>query len=350
MAGKNRRDDNEEYERLRQALRAGTPDRLYAFWGEERYLLEDCVARLRALVPDGTAEFNHRRLDGRTLSMESLREAVDAFPAFSPLTLTEVTDLDFSKLGEDDRRELLEILSDIPDHATVVFIFDTVEFKLDGRIKANQELKKLMTSVEFCVQGEASLTRWIARHFGRYGKRITRDGAEKLIAMTGGYMTALHGEIEKLAAYCEGETVEARDVEAVVTPVLDAEVYNLTDAILAGKGDLAIEKLGELLRMNEAPHRLMFSISMKLRQLLAARILLDEGSGTGELMELCSIRYEFQARSIMAIARRVSLSTCRDLIRLCSDAAYKLNSSSGDNGEVLTEFVMRVILMMGERT
>ena len=102
-----KQDTNLEYEKLREDLKKGTPGRLYAFYGEERYLLEDALRTLRGMIPQGTEEFNHHRLEGKGLSMNLLAEAVDSLPAFSEITLIEVWDLDLSKLAEGDRDALL---------------------------------------------------------------------------------------------------------------------------------------------------------------------------------------------------------------------------------------------------
>ncbi len=337
------RNDNRGYTELKRDLRDKKPRRLYAFWGEERYLLEHYLGVLRKMIPEGTEEFNHRRLEGKNMQTNDLREAVDALPVFSQMTLTEVSDFDFSKTNEDTRRELLDILSDIPDYACVVFIFDTVEFKLDGRVKTNGAIKKLFNSVEFPKQEQSELTVWITRHMKALGKKISAPAAERLAFLTGGMMTSLINEIEKLSAYSRGDTVTVADIDAVVTPVLDAAAYELTDAILNGQRERAVAKLGELLMMDEAPHKILFSISAKLRQMLCAKACLGAGLGQQEFMEMCSIRYPFQARGIITAARGYSVKRCCQMVRLSSKAAYLLNSSSQDPEKVLQELVVRLM-------
>ena len=344
-----RKRENKEYQALKQDLREKHPKRLYAFWGEERYLLEHYLKELRKIIPAESEEFNHRRLDGRNMALNDLQEAIDALPVFSEMTLTEVNDFDFSKMGEQTRGELLHVLSDIPEYACVVFIFDTVEFKLDGRVKANSALKKLFTSVEFAQQDQDELVNWIARHFKAEGKKIDRTAAEHLAFVTGGMMTNLSNEIGKLSAYCRGDKVTVRDIDAVVTPVLDAAAYELTDAILSGDGDKSVSKLGELMMMNEPPHKILFSIAAKLRQLLAAKTCLLSGKNMDDFMELCSVRYEFQARGIFTSARQLSLDQCRDMVLMASDTAYRFNSSQQDPGELLQELVMKLAICTGRK-
>lgn len=335
--------ENAAYQKLRDDLKAGSPERLYIFRGEERYLLEDAISRLRAMIPEETREFNHRRIEGRDLGSDDLQEAVDALPVFADRTLTEIWDYDFGKMREDTRKDFLRILSDIPDFTTVVFVFDTVEYKLDGRVKDNAELKKLFTEVEFTVQNDYDLAKWLAKNFAAGGKRIGRDAAARLIAMTGGLMTAMKTEVEKLLSYVPGDTVTVRDVEAVVTPTPEAAVWELTDALISRKNDLAMEKLGELILMDEAPHRILFSVSGKLRQLLTAKLCIANRVDIKEYMKLADVRFEFQARALLDAARRTELERCARLVEMAADTALRLNSTSGDDRALLTELAVRIL-------
>ena len=348
MAKKNT--ENSAYKKLRADLKAGAPERVYVFHGEERFLLEDAVRRLRAGVAEGTEEFNHHVLDGRSLAMDDLAEAVDALPVFSERTLTEVSDFDFSKLGEEARKELIRILSDVPEYTCVVFIFDTVEYKLDGRVKANQELKKLFTEVEFTALESGELRRWLDRGFATGGKRITADAALRLIEMTGGLMTGMRTEVEKLISYVPGDTVETRDVEAVVTPVPDAALWQLTDALLEGRGDRAMERLRELETMDVAPHAVAVSVSEKMRQLLTAKIYQASGLAVRDFMHDADIKYEFQAKAVFAAARRLDKESCAKLCKMAARTAYKLNSSAaGENTDIIRELVVGILLITGGR-
>lgn len=333
---------NTAYQKLREDLKAENPGRLYIFRGEERYLLEDALSKLRAMIPEETKEFNHRRLEGRSLSMDDLADAVDALPVFAERTLTEVWDYDFGKMGEEARGELVRILSDIPDYATIVFISDTVEFKLDGRVKANISLKALFEDVEFTLQSDDALFKWLSKNFAAVGKRISRDASMRLIEMTGGLMTGLKTEVEKLAAYVTGNTVTVRDVEAVVTPTPDAAVWELTDALISRKS-IAMEKLGELIMMDEAPHKILFSVSQKLKQLLTARICLDNKVNIKEYMKLADVRFEFQARALFEAARRTDTVRCAGFMEMAADTALRLNSTSGDDRALLTELAVRIL-------
>ncbi len=318
--------ENTEYLELRRDLKEKRSKPLYAFYGSERFMLQWALKELRKRIQPGTEEFNDRRFDGKTVTIDELSDALEMFPAFSDFMLIEVTDYDFSKLGEDDVSRLKSLLADIPEYMCVVFIFDENGMKLDGRRKANAELKKLFTQVLFTRQEDAELRNWIKRHFAADGKSISDADADYLAYITGGLMTAMAGEIDKVTAYSLGERITRSDIDAVVIPTLEAQTYELTDALLKENFDTAASKLATLISMNEPAHRICYGIALTLRQLFCAKALISEGKGAGELCELFEKLKDFQAR----------------LCDIAADAAFKLNSASYGDNEILKELIIEL--------
>jgi len=126
---KNERNDG-PYKKLRADLKAGTAGGVYIFHGEETYLRQDSVAKLRALlVPEGCEEFNYHPLEGKGLQVQALVEMAEAMPMMAENTLITVTDCDIFKLPADQRDRLTEFLNDVPPYCCLVFIYDTIPYK-----------------------------------------------------------------------------------------------------------------------------------------------------------------------------------------------------------------------------
>lgn len=337
---------NTAYVDLKKEISENRIKNLYIFHGEERYLLEYYLGQMRKEIIDGgMEEFNYRRFDGKTLSVDELEEAVDTLPVFSQRTMIEVIDFSIFKCDEGTKERLCHIFSDIPEYVCLVFVYDTVEFKIDSRVKINGEIKKLFSIVEFQSQEQSDLTNWIGRRFKALGKQIDRPTAEYLAFISGGLMTSLITEIEKVAAYSEEKTVSKGSIDAVVTPVLDAVTYKLTDAVLQRQFDTAASILSDLLDMQEPPHKIIYSISLKMRQLMAARVAIDCGRDMGAFMDICGIKSDYQARGIYINARKTDIKWCRSAVRLCSETAFKMNSDSSDYSEVLSQLLAEIAVI-----
>ena len=165
---------------LKADLKAETLKNAYIFYGEETYLRQSYLDQVReALVPAGFEEFNYHRLGGKGLSMQALQEAVEAMPMMAQHTLVTVTDLDIFKLDMSARGAFIEIISDIPEYCTVIFIYDLVAYKRDGKMKKLvAALDEHVREVEFCQQApraaaaldQAPLRRRRPRHRRGHGR------------------------------------------------------------------------------------------------------------------------------------------------------------------------------------
>lgn len=348
MAKKTYKEDTDNVSVLKQDLKTQQFGRLYFFCGEEHYLRDHYLQMLKSKLLDGPAEdFNYHRFTQENMDLQAFADAVEAMPMMAEYSLVQVDDYDLSKLNEADREVMTAILSDIPEYCTVVFVYDTVECKVDGRQKKLAEAVAKGLKVEFRRQNQRELTGWIRRHFKSHGKEIGDKECEYLTFVTGGTMAVLGAEIEKIAAFTSGAVVTLQDIQAVVIPVLDAEIFDLTDAIADGDYEKALIKLRTLLQMQEEPIPLLGAIGGAMRRLLYARICMASGKGEGALAELLKASsgrapHSFMLQKTMATARRVSDSFCAAAVRLCMEADEKLKSFSGSDQRTLELLLLQL--------
>jgi len=333
---------NQGYQTLRGEISAGDLRPLYLFWGEEDYLREACLIQMRSLLlPEGLEEMNCFQLDGKGMDVGDIAEAVEALPVFSSKKLVEVRDFDFYKAAADRRDALDALLADLPDYCCLVFVFTDPGFRPDGRVKIHKHFKGPGLSVEFSKQDQSDLVPWIRRRFAALKKEIERQEAEYLLFLCGPLMRGLTGEIEKIAAYAKGSRITRADIDAVGTPVLDAVVWQLTDAL--GKRDMgrAAEVMGELLFMRESPIMLLAVTGKQFRQLLSAKLVSANGRDAAYLKTLWGI-HSYPAQLLMEAARRMELSWCRNAVLLAAQADLQMKSTGRDGEEVLKEFLVRL--------
>lgn len=326
------------YQTLKSELAEGTLRQVYIFHGEESYLKEYYLNAVKAaLIPAGFEEFNYHRLDGKSLSMTELSDAVEALPMMSDRTLTVVTDCDLFRLAEGARNSLISMLEDVPPYCCLIFVYDLLEYKPNKTYKKlYAALDKYAQAVDFRIQSKSDLINWIRRRFRALKKDIDAPVAEYLIFTCGSQMTGLIPEIEKLGAYASGRSITVEDIDAVTEPVLDAVVFNMTNAITRGNYNEASEILGRLLKKQEEPIMLLAVIGKELRRLYTARLALDEGLGKAWLMERWGMRSDYPARLLMDAAGRTTRNWCENSLRLCQRLDCRLKSEKGidDTGEL----------------
>jgi DNA polymerase-3 subunit delta len=234
------------------------------------------------------------------------------------------------------------VLSDIPDYCTVVFTYETVGWKPDKRLKKLWEaIDQNGAIVEFAKQDQRDLVAWVTRHFAAHKKRIATDLCIYLIDITGGTMTALSGEIDKICAYSGADEIKRTDIDAVTEPVLDAVVFQMTDLLSAGRYAEALQKLQQLLKMQQEPLAILGAVGSHFRRLGTARTLLDYGKSSGELQKLCGLP-DYPARKLMDAARRFTPDFCRMAANLVVETDYKMKTSADDNERLLEMLILQL--------
>ena len=334
--------DNSAYLQLKKDLSAGTLGRLYVLHGEEAYLRDFYLGRMKEqLVGEGMSEFNLHTISGKEFTPQLLEQTVDFLPMMSERTMILVSDYELSRAGEKEREELVRILSQLPDYCCVVFVFDTVPYKLDSRTKLALAVKEHGSVVEFARQEQGDLVDWVHRRFKALGKEIDSEQARYLIFLCGDLMNGLIGEIEKIGAYARGGRITREDIDAVATPQLDAVVFQMTDAIGAGNFERAAQVMGELFQMQEPAMRILYSLSKQMRQLYAARLMLERRGTAGDLAAQWGLK-PYPAQKLMDSARRFSLAWCRNAVTRCAAADLAMRGPGVDGQELLTGLLLEL--------
>ena len=345
MAGKEKEQKNTGgYNKFLMDLKAGTLENIYIFHGEESYLRQQYLEQLRAaLVPEGFEEFNYHRLQGKGLTMQELAEAVEAMPMMAERTLVTVSDLDIFKLDESGRNALMEILSDVPDYCVLVFLYDTIAYKRDGKMKKLcGVLDKFVQEVEFCEQERAALVKWVRRRVLATDHDIDTLTIDHLLFTCGTLMTDLVPEIAKIAAYAKGPNITIADINAVADPILDARVFDMTRCITDAKYDDAARILGDLLRMQESPIMIVAAIGKELRKLYTARLALDNGKDKNWLKQVWGVK-DYPAELLLKAARKVDHAWCSRAVQQCQVLDRRLKSETGmDKEAALKLFLMEL--------
>ena len=331
------------FQELKQDLKRKEPGRLYMFHGEETFLLHHYLGQLRKQLLDPLTEsFNYHRLNNETFQVQSFADAVENLPMMAEATFVQVDDVDPFKMNEADRTKMAEIFSDIPDYCTVVFTFVTVPWKPDKRLKKLWEaIDGNGLVVEFAKQDQRDLIAWVSRHFAAHQKRISTDLCAYLIDITGGTMTALSGEIDKICAFSGADEIKKSDIDAVTEPVLDAVVFQMTDLLSAGRYDQALLKLQQLLKMQQEPLAILGAVGGHFRRIGTARTLLDHGRNSSDLQKLCGIP-DYPARKTMEAARRFRPEFCRRAAQLILETDYRIKTSFDDSERLLELLILQL--------
>lgn len=320
----------------------------YIIFGDEGYLKDNCVLRLKELaLGDGDETFNYRRLNGTGLDMDELSQSVEAFPSFAERTFVEVRDFDIFKCREEAAEKLVALLEDLPDYCCLVFVYSTIDFSEDKRRKKLCDaVHKAAELYEMNIQEQGMLVKWIQRRFAANGQSISKDNCDYLILLCGGLMNGLISEIEKISAYAKESEISRKDIDTVAVPVLEAQIFKLSNAIAEKKFNDAAKLMATLLQMNEQPVMILGLIGSQCRRLYIAKLLREKGADVREVMKTLGFKSEYPAKLLMNNVREFSLEWCENAVLASAETDYQMKNSPIDGEELLRSLFLR---LAGER-
>ncbi|MBR4941976.1 MAG: DNA polymerase III subunit delta [Clostridia bacterium] len=296
---------------------------LYIFWGEETYLRDYYVSELVKKLADGD-ETSVRTLNGKECTPQALSDAVLSCPFLAERSLVLVRDVDILSPDAKLAAAAPEILGSIPDETCLVFICGEAE---PGGSKQNKKIAEIFAargqSVCFARPAADEFNRWIRRRFAALNKNCGSIEADYLASLCGGLMFAAIPEIEKVAAYARGEAITRKDIDAVVIPVSETVIFNLTDAVAARDINRAEAQLELLMKQKLRREEAITQLGAAMRRLYAARLTMDSGRGKNEYMTTFGVRSSYAADIHLRQARAFSAERLREAVRLCAQAEQK---------------------------
>jgi len=209
-----------------------------------------------------------------------------------------------------------------------------LEYKRDKKMKKLcAALDEHVVEVAFLQQERGALVNWLRRRFKALGHDIDGAAADYLLFTCGTLMGDLVPEVEKIGAFAKGEMITIEDINAVAEPILDAKIFDITNAVTAGEFDKAAAVLSELLRMQTEPVAILATLGKELRRLYTARLALEQGKDRFWLKELWKMSSDYPAKLLLQAARRVDRRWCSAALRRAQTLDRRMKSEKGINAE-----------------
>lgn len=282
----------------------------------EQLLLDDHLADLKKRTLEQLPELNQDAIDLGEAGVGPLIEAARTVPMMAQQRFVHGRHLD--KLVAKDHPALLAYVAD-PSPTTVLLL---TAAKLDQRSKLSQALKAqgLLTVLEG-PRGK-TLPDWIMRRAKSMGAAISHRGASRLGDLVGPELGVLVMSLEKLMLFVGPDvTIDAPDVDTVVSRTQEASVFELTGAIGRRDWATATTRLQQLLGEGEAPLRVLAMVVREIRLLLGAK---ESGGRAQEVAATLGVR-PFVAERLLGDARRYDVRELMQGLRAAEacDAALK---------------------------
>lgn len=294
---------------------SGNLSRAYLFYGEEEYLKDLYVSRIKKNAVDDP--MNIYFFTGRT-NLDEIAEIVNGVSLFGERKLILVTGSGLFKSAAD-----LIFLEDLEDgNCTVVFREDSV----DKRLKAYKDMVKCGVVFECKRQTEKDIFQMLSSSAQGAGRTLSPGAAELLVRGIGNDLTRLLSELEKLILLVgDGEVIREHHVESACSLSLSARVFDLTDAVSLGNKSKAFAILQALLDERESPQLILALLSRNWVSLYYARKIVESGGGQGDIQRHLNVA-PFIAKKLWEHSKKFSAEDILDKIMLSTQMDESVKS------------------------
>lgn len=322
---------------LKKRLREKNLPALLLLYGEESFFIERTLREIVAQTVSVEArDFNLQVFHGKDCRAVNVLDSARTLPAFSPLRLVVVRDVQNLPAAELDR--FLSYLDDPVPETILVFTGD----KIDGRRKFYQVFKKVGVLVEFKKLYDNQIPTFVKEQARDAAMSFTEDALALFCKRVGSHLQEIHGELSKLRNYLGERTIaEPDDVLAVVTDSRIDSVFELSDAL--GRKDVAgaLRLLRRLLAEGVAPLLILAMITRHFRQLWKAHELVRQHVSEKDMARRIGINPYF-LNSLLVQARRFSTEGFRGIFESLLEGDLALKSSGATPAAILESLVMRL--------
>lgn len=269
-------------EQLENEIKLKNPETIFLLFGEETYLLENSLKRIKKNFGETINGINFVTLYEN--GIESLIQEIET-PAFGyekKLIIVRDSKI-FQRGGKGKSKEKEQIIekinnyikenyNDIIKDCVIVFIEESVE-----KNKLYNTLEKTGMVCNFEPLKINQINAKLASICKAYKVQMASSDINYLIENSGTNMQNLINEIRKLIEYAgEGGTIKKDDIDALCTKQIQAIIFDLTDNL--GKKEIAksLQILDNLLYSKEPMQKILITLYNHFKKLYITKIALDE--------------------------------------------------------------------------
>jgi len=171
------------------------------------------------------------------------------------------------------QEDLLENIKDLESLKDIVVVYEGV--MPDKRTKLFKDLQKLSKCQEFGCLQPAELKKWAAEELENNKVKIDSSALDLMVNFVGGDSWKMANEIAKLSNYKMGSTIKREDVELLVRPNIENDIFKTIDAIASKDKKMALSLLHKHLDGGDNALYLLTMIAYQFRNFLIIKDLQD---------------------------------------------------------------------------
>jgi DNA polymerase-3 subunit delta len=271
---------------------------IYLIFGEDTFRanrkLKEIIEKYRKIHKSG---LNLKVLDLKEKNFEDFKREFESSSMFSEKKLLILKNASKNKEFQEN---FLKNLEKFEKSKEIIFFFEEGEIKNDPFF---EEIKKYGKFQEFKPLDRLRLKIWLKQEFARYGAKIEDKAIERLIFLVGNDLWRMSEEIKKLIAFKKGRNIKEKDVEILISPKLELDIFKTIDAISSRNKKMAFKSLHSYLKRGEKPSVLLSIIKYQFRNLIQVKDLIEKGEKISQIKNKLDL-HPFVLEKILRISQK----------------------------------------------
>jgi DNA polymerase-3 subunit delta len=320
----------------------------YVFDGQDAFTRGQQIASLMASMGDPTIrELNTTMLDGGTTTLNEIRHHCDTMPFLADRRLVLVKGL-LERLGQKSSRadnqfleELIDYLPSMPDTARLIF----VEAKTLPQRHPVVQLGKSSEAGHvktFEVPRGSELARWVRAKAKQADAAIEPQAVQALCTFVGNDLYQLYHEINKLAAYTDGQrAISLQDVQLLTPHARQASIFDMVDAVGRRDGKTASRVYHTLLDAGDHPLALLAMITRQFRLLIQVKELAPQ-LGTHQAIARQLHQNPYPIKKILAQSKNFTFAQLHHIYHKLLDTDVDIKTGRIDPTLAIDTLIARI--------
>ena len=324
---------------LKKDIRDNKIRNLYLFFGDEVYIKEIYINKLKESIDDGGfPDFNHIFIDEKENDFALLNDSIESFPMMSERKLVIIKNSGvFSKPKEEVKNFWLERINTLPEYVTLVFD----EEAIDKRSALYKQAVKSGLVVEFEFLKEVDMVAWVEREARNQKKIISKNNSAYMVSICDEGLSYVKNELDKLLNFCS-EEITLSDIDRLVSKSLSVRVFELTDAIMSGNSNKALSLINDFKTVKESAFKILYLLSGTFDKLLRTKLMLKEGASFSDISEKTGLK-PFVVKKYIESGKKFSESFLVERIMRVAEIDLSIKEGSIDEWVALEQYVLEAV-------
>ncbi len=318
-------------ENLEKELKLGKLNSIYLLYGEETFLLENCLKKIKSNFGERKAGINEIKLDESNIEGIISDIETPAFGYQKKLIIARDTNL-FKKEGKRKNSINIALIKKLAEYIkennklmeeAVVLVFVETDAQKNELYK---EIEQYGVVCEFQELKPIQIMSRIKAICNAYKVQIDDSSLRYFIECCGTNMQSLINEIRKLIEYAgEDGTINKKDIDKLCIKQLDSVIFDLTDNLGKKQVASALDVLHGLIYQKEPIQKILITLYHHFKKLYIVCLAQKENKNIAESLNL-KPNQSFLVSKYTAQARYFKEQELEKIVEELIDLDYKYKS------------------------